>query len=147
MTAYFIFSSFCLLCLGLFNTWFCAVDGPGLLQQLLSLKWTEPELIKVQVHYLDSMGLFLKYFPDAVGSVINKLFELLTSLPHVVKVYFYYYCIYFIFMRSCIHIRQFQFSDSAQVKVWMSYLIVCIFGRIQLLVHLELQDCRFVHLS
>ncbi|CAL9219649.1 unnamed protein product [Arabidopsis halleri] len=57
----------------------------GLLQQLLSLKWNEPELMKVHVHYLDAMGPFLKYFPDAVGSVINKLFELLTSLPHVVK--------------------------------------------------------------
>ncbi|ESQ49570.1 hypothetical protein EUTSA_v10022131mg, partial [Eutrema salsugineum] len=57
----------------------------GLLQQLLSLKWNEPELIKVLVHYLDAMGSFLKYFPDAVGNVINKLFELLTSLPHVVK--------------------------------------------------------------
>ncbi|CAH2055065.1 unnamed protein product [Thlaspi arvense] len=57
----------------------------GLLQQLLSLKWNEPELIKVHVHYLDAMGPFLKYFPDAVGNVINKLFELLTSLPHVVK--------------------------------------------------------------
>jgi exportin-5 len=57
----------------------------GLLQQLLSLKWNEPELMKVHVHYLDAMGPFLKYFPDAVGSLINKLFELLTSLPHVVK--------------------------------------------------------------
>lgn len=91
MSAYFIFSSFCLLCLGLFNTRVCAVDDPGLLQQLLSLKWNEPELIKVHVHYLDAMGPFLKYFPNIVGSVINKLFELLTSLPHVVKVNFYYY--------------------------------------------------------
>ncbi|XP_010456756.1 PREDICTED: protein HASTY 1-like [Camelina sativa] len=57
----------------------------GLLQQLLSLKWTEPELIKMHAHYLDAVGPFLKYFPDAVGSVINKLFELLTSLPHIVK--------------------------------------------------------------
>ncbi|XP_010550956.1 PREDICTED: protein HASTY 1 [Tarenaya hassleriana] len=57
----------------------------GLLQQLLTLKWTEPELIKVLGHYLDAMGPFLKYFPDAVGSVINKLFELLTCLPHIVK--------------------------------------------------------------
>ncbi|KAL1220851.1 Protein HASTY 1 [Cardamine amara subsp. amara] len=57
----------------------------GLLQQILSLKWTEPELIKMHSHYLDAMGPFLKYFPDAVGSVINKLFELLTSLPHIVK--------------------------------------------------------------
>nr|XP_008370660.2 protein HASTY 1 isoform X3 [Malus domestica] len=57
----------------------------GLLQQLLSLKWTEPALVEVLGHYLDAMGSFLKYFPDAVGSVINKLFELLNSLPFVVK--------------------------------------------------------------
>ncbi|KAF8401555.1 hypothetical protein HHK36_012497 [Tetracentron sinense] len=57
----------------------------GLLQQLLSLKWIEPALVEVLGHYLDAMGPFLKYFPDAVGSVINKLFELLTSLPFVLK--------------------------------------------------------------
>ena len=57
----------------------------GLLQQLLSLKWTEPALMEVLVHYLDAMGPFLKYFPDAVGRVINKLFELLTSLPFIIK--------------------------------------------------------------
>ncbi|KAF5952329.1 hypothetical protein HYC85_010273 [Camellia sinensis] len=57
----------------------------GLLQQLLSLKWTEPELVVVLGHYFDALGPFLKYFPDAVGSVINKLFELLTSLPFVLK--------------------------------------------------------------
>ncbi|XP_043816148.1 protein HASTY 1 isoform X2 [Manihot esculenta] len=57
----------------------------GLLQQLLSLKWTEPALVEVLGHYFDALGPFMKYFPDAVGSVINKLFELLTSLPFVVK--------------------------------------------------------------
>ncbi|XP_059649388.1 protein HASTY 1 isoform X2 [Cornus florida] len=57
----------------------------GLLQQLLSLKWTEPELVEVLGHFLEALGPFLKYFPDAVGSVINKLFELLTSLPFLVK--------------------------------------------------------------
>lgn len=57
----------------------------GLLQQLLSLKWTEPALVEVLGHYFDATGPFLKYFPDAVGSVINKLFELLTSLPYAVK--------------------------------------------------------------
>ncbi|XP_048226148.1 protein HASTY 1 [Ricinus communis] len=57
----------------------------GLLQQLLSLKWSEPALVEVLGHYLEALGSFLKYFPDAVGSVINKLFELLTSLPVVVK--------------------------------------------------------------
>ncbi|KAG5528576.1 hypothetical protein RHGRI_029306 [Rhododendron griersonianum] len=57
----------------------------GLLQQLLSLKWTEPTLVEVLGHYIDAMGPFLKYFPDGVGSVINKLFELLTLLPFVLK--------------------------------------------------------------
>lgn len=57
----------------------------GLLQELLILKWTEPMLVVVLVHYLDALGPFLKFFPDAVGSVINKLFELLTSLPVIVK--------------------------------------------------------------
>ncbi|XP_050225235.1 protein HASTY 1 [Mercurialis annua] len=57
----------------------------GLLQQLLSLKWTDPALVEVLGHYLDALGPFLKYFPDAVGSIINKLFELLTSLPAAVK--------------------------------------------------------------
>ncbi|GFZ02831.1 ARM repeat superfamily protein [Actinidia rufa] len=58
----------------------------GLLQQLLlSLSWTEPTLVQVLGHYLDAFGPFLKFFPDAVGSVINKLFELLTSLPFLSK--------------------------------------------------------------
>ncbi|KAM7277793.1 hypothetical protein ACFE04_004927 [Oxalis oulophora] len=56
-----------------------------LLRQLLSLKWTEPTLVEVLGHYFEALGPFLKYYPDAVGSVINKLFELLTSLPFVVK--------------------------------------------------------------
>ncbi|GFY92003.1 ARM repeat superfamily protein [Actinidia rufa] len=57
----------------------------GLLQQLLSLKWTDPTLVQVLGHYIDAFGSFLKFFPDAVGSVVNKLFELLTSLPFVIK--------------------------------------------------------------
>ncbi|KAK9062295.1 hypothetical protein SSX86_019481 [Deinandra increscens subsp. villosa] len=57
----------------------------GLLQQLLSLKWTEPELVEVLGYYFEALGPFLKYHPDAVGSVINKLFELLNSLPIVMK--------------------------------------------------------------
>ncbi|CAN1285310.1 Protein HASTY 1 [Linum perenne] len=57
----------------------------GLLQRFLSLKWMEPALVEILVHYLDALGPFMKYFPDAVGGVINKLFELLTSLPFVVK--------------------------------------------------------------
>lgn len=50
------------------------------------MKWAEPAFVEVLGHYLDALGLFLKYFPEGVGSVINKLFELLTSLPIVVKV-------------------------------------------------------------
>ncbi|XP_050384104.1 protein HASTY 1 [Argentina anserina] len=57
----------------------------GLLQQLLSLTWTEPSLVEVLSHYLDAMGPSLNYFPDAAGRVINKLFELLNSLPFAVK--------------------------------------------------------------
>ncbi|XP_030467038.1 protein HASTY 1 isoform X3 [Syzygium oleosum] len=57
----------------------------GLLQQLLALKWSEPVLVEVLGRYLDAFGPFLKYFPNAVSSVITKLFELLTSLPFAVK--------------------------------------------------------------
>ncbi|KAA3487311.1 protein HASTY 1-like isoform X1 [Gossypium australe] len=57
----------------------------GLLRELLSLNWTEPALVEVLGHYLEAMGPFLKYFPNAVASVINKLFELLNSLPFIVK--------------------------------------------------------------
>lgn len=57
----------------------------GLLQQLLSLKWSEPSLAELLGRYLDALGPFLKYFPDAVGAVINKLFELLTSLPFALE--------------------------------------------------------------
>ncbi|XP_057515729.1 protein HASTY 1 [Amaranthus tricolor] len=57
----------------------------GLLQQLLTLQWSEPVLVEVLGHYLYSFGPFLKFFPDAVGMVVNKLFELLTSLPVIVK--------------------------------------------------------------
>uniref|UniRef100_A0ACD5VMX1 Uncharacterized protein n=1 Tax=Avena sativa TaxID=4498 RepID=A0ACD5VMX1_AVESA len=57
----------------------------GLLQQLLSLKWTEPSLAVIHGHYLDSLGLFLRHYPDAVASVVNKLFDLLTSLPITIQ--------------------------------------------------------------
>ncbi|KAL6884683.1 hypothetical protein ACP4OV_010619 [Aristida adscensionis] len=53
----------------------------GLLQQLLSFKWTEPNLAVIHGHYLDALGPFLRHYPDAVASVVSKLFELLTSLP------------------------------------------------------------------
>lgn len=57
------------------------ISNVGLLQQLLSVKWTEPALAVVLARYLDSFGSYLKHFPDVVVGVVNKLFELLTSLP------------------------------------------------------------------
>ncbi|OVA15069.1 Exportin-1/Importin-beta-like [Macleaya cordata] len=63
----------------------CRIFEGCLLQQLLSLKWTEPTLVEVIGRYLDALGPFLKYFPDAVAGVINKFFELLTSLPVTLK--------------------------------------------------------------
>ncbi|XP_008799279.2 protein HASTY 1 [Phoenix dactylifera] len=57
----------------------------GLLQQLLSLKWTEPTLAVTLGRYLDAFGPYLKYYPDSVAGVVNKLFELLTSLPLAIK--------------------------------------------------------------
>uniref|UniRef100_J3KZV4 Uncharacterized protein n=1 Tax=Oryza brachyantha TaxID=4533 RepID=J3KZV4_ORYBR len=57
----------------------------GLLQQLLSLKWSQPNLAVIHGRYLDSLGPFLRHYPDAVGSIVNKLFELLTSLPITIQ--------------------------------------------------------------
>ncbi|KAK8926085.1 Protein HASTY 1 [Platanthera zijinensis] len=57
----------------------------GLLHQLLSLKWTEPPLAVLLAHYLDALGPYLKISLDSVPPVINKLFELLTSLPLMMK--------------------------------------------------------------
>lgn len=63
----------------------------GVLQRFLSLSWTEPALAVILGRYLDAMGPFLKYYPDSVASVVNKLFGLLTSLPFVIKVMFKIY--------------------------------------------------------
>ncbi|KAK7355116.1 hypothetical protein VNO80_14361 [Phaseolus coccineus] len=49
-------------------TQLCFLHLVGILQRLISLKWTEPAIVEVLGHYLDAMGPFLKYFPDAVGS-------------------------------------------------------------------------------
>ncbi|CAH8386137.1 unnamed protein product [Eruca vesicaria subsp. sativa] len=53
----------------------------GLLQELLNVNWTEPVIIQAHVDYLNAMIPFVKYFPDALGSFIDKMFALLTSLP------------------------------------------------------------------
>lgn len=57
----------------------------GLLQELLNANWTEPVLISAHVDYLNAMFPFLKYLPDTVASVIDKMFALLTSLPPASK--------------------------------------------------------------
>lgn len=57
----------------------------GLLQQLLLLKWTEPPLVVLLAHYLDALGPYLKNSPGSITLVVNKLFELLTSLPLMLK--------------------------------------------------------------
>ncbi|KAL8159556.1 hypothetical protein V2J09_001093 [Rumex salicifolius] len=57
----------------------------ALLEKLLTIRWSEPMLVEVLVHYLEALGPFLKFFPDVVGKVINKLFELLSSLPCIIK--------------------------------------------------------------
>lgn len=56
-----------------------------MLQELLHVKWSEPILIQAHGDYLNAMISFLKYLPDAVGSVIDKMFALLTSLPPTFK--------------------------------------------------------------
>ncbi|KAJ6831112.1 protein HASTY 1 [Iris pallida] len=57
----------------------------GLLHQILSLKWTGPALSELQGRYLDALGPYLRYFPDSIADVVNKLFELLRSLPFALK--------------------------------------------------------------
>ncbi|XP_020113589.1 protein HASTY 1 [Ananas comosus] len=57
----------------------------GLLQQLLCLKWTEPASAVLLGRYLDALGPYLKHYPDSVTGVVNKLFELLTSLPCTIQ--------------------------------------------------------------
>ncbi|KAG6487021.1 protein HASTY 1-like [Zingiber officinale] len=57
----------------------------GLLQHFLSLRWTEPALAVILCRYLDSLGPYFKYYSDTIASVVNRLFELLTSLPIAIK--------------------------------------------------------------
>ncbi|XP_044977615.1 protein HASTY 1-like isoform X2 [Hordeum vulgare subsp. vulgare] len=52
----------------------------GLLDQLLSLKWTEPRLAAILGHYLNSFCPYLRCHPPVVPTVVNKLFELLSSI-------------------------------------------------------------------
>ncbi|KAK6911456.1 Exportin-5, C-terminal domain [Dillenia turbinata] len=63
----------------------------GLLQQLLLLKWTDPLLVELLGRYLDALGPFLKFFPDAVGSVIttssarHARLQICTSIIRIAK--------------------------------------------------------------
>ncbi|CAN6372154.1 unnamed protein product [Urochloa humidicola] len=51
----------------------------GLLVQLLSLNWTEPELVVILGRYFDALCPFLRHFTDAVAMVVTKLLELISS--------------------------------------------------------------------
>ena len=95
------------------------------------MNWTEPALVEVLGHYLDAMGPFLKYFPDAVGSVINKLFELLNSLPFIVKV------LLFLSLFRPITCNK----DEELCLIYPNFL----FGRILQQAVRDMQGCRFVH--
>lgn len=90
--------------------------------------------MEVLGHYIDAMGPFLKYFPDGVGSVINKLFELLTLLPFVLKVLLLMY-----WNRYLLSFYDMQRELGCEI---FNPLIVC---RIPQQVLLDMQGCRFVH--
>ncbi|CAI9287669.1 unnamed protein product [Lactuca saligna] len=51
----------------------------GLLQQLISLKWSEPELVEVLGHYLEALVPFLEYYPDDVESGIADMLSYLQN--------------------------------------------------------------------
>lgn len=86
--------------------------------------------MEVLGHYLEAMGPFLKYFPDAVASVINKLFELLNSLPFIVKV--------LLVVLSLFH----PITHNKDLE--LSFYLNLLFCRIlQQAVH-DMQGCRFV---
>lgn len=52
----------------------------GLLVQLVSLNWTEPELVVILGRYLDALCPFLRHFPDAIAMVVTKLLKLISSI-------------------------------------------------------------------
>lgn len=55
----------------------------GILNTLLLAKWSGSAFVEIHGRLLDAMGPFLKSSPAATLSVLNKIFELLTSLPVV----------------------------------------------------------------
>ncbi|KAI5071083.1 hypothetical protein GOP47_0013334 [Adiantum capillus-veneris] len=52
-----------------------------LLRTLLMVKWRGSAFVEIHGRLLDAMGPFLKTSPDATLGVLNKIFELLISLP------------------------------------------------------------------
>jgi hypothetical protein len=58
----------------------------GILGTLLVAKWNGAAFVEVHGRLLDAMAPFLRTSPDATLSVLNKIFELLTSLPVPSKV-------------------------------------------------------------
>lgn len=57
----------------------------GMLSTLLMAKWNGAAFVEIHGRLLDAMGPFLRTSPAATLSVLNKIFDLLTSLPMVPK--------------------------------------------------------------
>lgn len=53
---------------------------PGILQLLLTVKWEGPILVELHTRHFDAMGPYFKHASAAIPVVVEKLFELLTSL-------------------------------------------------------------------
>ena len=49
-------------------------------------KWNGAAFVEIHGRLLDAMAPFLRSSPNATLSVLNKIFELLTSLPMSLKV-------------------------------------------------------------
>ncbi|XP_024536193.1 protein HASTY 1, partial [Selaginella moellendorffii] len=57
----------------------------GLLQRLLTVHWSEPELVEIHAKCFDALVPYIKNVPTAVPTVIQKLFQLLVTVPVVSK--------------------------------------------------------------
>lgn len=69
------------------------LNDTGLFQEILNASFTEPLIISAHVEYLNAMVPIIKSSPDAVGSVVDKMFALLTSLPPASKRARLYICL------------------------------------------------------
>lgn len=105
----------------------------GLLQQFMHSKTNDPAHAIILGRYLNTFGPFLKCFPDSVGGVVNKLFELLTSLPLVLSV------------NTLLHNTFCSYSSHYLYKFFHHLCFWYFFARIHLQTMSALLDYRFVH--